>query len=510
MLMEMKALNPLHTWCGPELGRSPFSALLAVTAVALFLPLGLQAQVLYYSSLSNPGWGGATAWNDTAVSDVGDEAWDNGGTSIAEFAPASNTTYSLGDGASYALAGLTNSGAGNVTFSDDSGDANLLTFSGGTIHTDGNMTFFRRANLAGDFTKTGAGTLTFNFFNETVAYDGTATVSNGELGFNRSGASGTNSNVVVNNSAELFFGQNYGTGSVGSVTLNATSTLTLGQNNNTNPQSVTASDLTGAAGTTIQRGTGSGIRALAVQSGSFAGTFDPGVHVAGTDEVSFTKTGTGDFTFATGADIGGANGFKTTTTVDGGGFYINTATTDFGDGTAGTAINVTGGRLGGSGTITATGGDDVVIGAAGALDPGAAANTVGQLTFSLTSGLLDISAIGTGGLLFDLGADTAAGSDYDFISLTSGQVALGTLDFDEFAFNTLAGFGVGEYTLFSAAGGYTGAIGTDSGLVGGFAGTLSFSGNDLVLSVVPEPSVALLLLLAGGLAVLELRRRRRA
>ena len=97
------------------------------------------------------------------------------------------------------------------------------------------------------------------------------------------------------------------------------------------------------------------------------------------------------------------------------------------------------------------------------LSPG---NSVGQLT---VSNPLDISAIiDTEKLVFELGADTTAGTTYDHVSMAGKTLTLGTLNFADFTFTTVAGFDAGVYTLFDA-GSITGSIGTADGTIGGLA-----------------------------------------
>ena len=120
------------------------------------------------------------------------------------------------------------------------------------------------------------------------------------------------------------------------------------------------------------------------------------------------------------------------------------------------------------------------------------------------AGTLDIStANGAGGLAFRLG--TAS----DQVTISAGKLELGSglVNFDDFTFTPGAGFAAGSYTLFSSAT-LLGSLGSStSGTVGGLPASLQVSGNNVLLSVVPEPSMTAALLAAAGMSVLMLRRR---
>ena len=143
------------------------------------------------------------------------------------------------------------------------------------------------------------------------------------------------------------------------------------------------------------------------------------------------------------------------------------------------------------------------------LSPG---NSVGELTVEST---LDISPIvDDGSLLFELGADTTAGTTYDHVSMAGDALNIGTLNFADFTFSAETGFGGGIYTLFDAAS-ITGSLGTTDGMIDGLESTLSISDNDVLLTVtaasstgvIPEPST--LAIWALGLLALGLYARRR-
>jgi hypothetical protein len=99
------------------------------------------------------------------------------------------------------------------------------------------------------------------------------------------------------------------------------------------------------------------------------------------------------------------------------------------------------------------------------------------------------------------------------VMMPTGTLALNYQQFTDFNFTPTANFGPGNYTLIEA-GLITGNLSptNTSGMVDGFAATLAIENNqELVLSVVPEPStLALLAAGAMGLAAYVWRRRRQA
>jgi autotransporter-associated beta strand protein len=211
------------------------------------------------------------------------------------------------------------------------------------------------------------------------------------------------------------------------------------------------------------------------------------------------KTGTGAFDLnGTGAN---ASAFDGPTVVSGGKFRVNGELS----GTSSVQVS-SGASLGGNGTITTANGN-VVLAAGAKLEPGL---TAGTLTLALGTGVLDVSAAvgldGSGALVFELGSVANA----DLARLTTGQlsIGLGGLEFDDFTFATLAGFQAGTYTLFDTTAPLLGTLGSDlTGTIGGLDAMLLLSANnqDVLLTVVPEPSSVAMLL--GGMLILARRRR---
>jgi autotransporter-associated beta strand protein len=189
-------------------------------------------------------------------------------------------------------------------------------------------------------------------------------------------------------------------------------------------------------------------------------------------KINIAKEGVGIWT------LSAASTYTGTTVINGGTLRAGNAS---GSATGSGAVTVNnGGTLGGTGFIT-TANSDVTISAGGSLAPGVAAGT---LTFDLGAGELDLSAVTTGGLNFQLGPPSLPNAS-DRIVLNSGTLNIGTLDFSDFTFFNLFGAGVGTYLLIDAQSSIVGSLGSASGMYAGFPATirLDTTNYDVLLDV---------------------------
>jgi autotransporter-associated beta strand protein len=354
--------------------------------------------------------------------------------------------------------------------------------------------------------KMGSGTLTLT--STLSSYTGSTSVRNGTL------------SVVTLNSVDLDNQQ--ASSSLGRPTSVAFGTIGLGLQDNTGILRVTGSgettdrviNLAGSSGggeieqagtgllkfTSDFTATGGGDKTLTL-SGSTSGIGEIAgaiVNNSVSNETAVAKDGSGTWI------LSGHNTYTGGTTVSEGTLLINGSLAAAGN------VNVNGGTLGGAGDGEIAGiiGGNTTLAAGAKLSPGAEAGLAGNLTFS--NGLnLSASSNDTGAYLFNL---NAVGNS-DRITLTSGTafaLNVGTLDAADFTFTIGAGFGAGTYVLFDANSAIAGSIGDGFVDFGdGITGTLSIDNitNDVLLTVVPEPSAAVLVAL--GLAGVCARRRRK-
>ena len=139
------------------------------------------------------------------------------------------------------------------------------------------------------------------------------------------------------------------------------------------------------------------------------------------------------------------------------------------------AVSVNGGTLGGTGYL-----GSVTVSGNGTLTPG---DSLGVLHLS---GNLVLAASGT----MDFHLDGL--STDDEVSMSSGTLTFSGQQFPNFGFAWTTGFGPGTYTLVNAES-ITGLGSNLSGSIDGLPASLSVQNNDLMLTVVPEPSTAALL-----------------
>lgn len=217
--------------------------------------------------------------------------------------------------------------------------------------------------------------------------------------------------------------------------------------------------------------------------------------------VSFNIGRTGSGVVIVNSNTTGNSG---TTTVSSGVLLLNN-TSGNGLGTGAVTVSSSG-TLGGAGFI----GGATTAAAGSFLAPGSASGVAGILTFNSS---LDVSGLasGTGGLLFNLAGTTAS----DKIALATGVLSIGSgvLNFNDFDFTTLSGFGAGTYTLVDTSTSIVGTLGTNlTGTVGGLDAALSLAngGQDIILTVsaIPEPSTYATLFGVLALAGTVLRRNR--
>ena len=207
------------------------------------------------------------------------------------------------------------------------------------------------------------------------------------------------------------------------------------------------------------------------------------------------KTGSGSLTLT------GKIGLITETQVTGGSLFINSTNATFFSEGGTRAIRVNGGTLGGTGTITVTNNDNVVVSATGKLAAGVV-GAAGRTTYALTGGTLDLSAAtastNTSWLAYDLGDPTTPGVTYDQIRLSAGGLNIGTgLDFDAFDIQLPPMPRSGSYILFETGETIIGTLGNATGIIADpvrITGELRIDGNNLVLDlVVPSTSTVIVI-----------------
>jgi len=465
--------------------------------------------------------------------------WDTGGTTtptslvldtgylgqVLLMARAANT----GGGATTIKSGILeiHDGGALPTNGTSNNNPGTVTLAGGTlsikVDTAG-KTNPASSQLNGTMNVTANSTLQNNAINTSRLWLGAINVSSGVTLTITPNASGT-AGVIGTLSAVLNGASNLGTiGIGGSAAMNpilelqgtntqsSTATFDLGSANgvlrtNRGSTTINLGALTGGGSTNLQGSTGSGANITYSIGGANLNAQYNGVISNGTNATTpgltlVTKVGNGTETLA------GADTYSGATTVSAGMLLVTGTHTN-----AGTyAVNGTG-TLGGNGTITTLGNAGVTVASGGKLSPG---TSPGTLNMNLGTGLLDISGavtnVASASMLFDL--DTPGSSDEVLLtSANSGlNIGSGVLEFDDFVFNPTVNVAIGNvYTLFDTSKPITGSLGGNmAGSLGGsLTGILSLgdNGQDVLLTVVPEPS-AFVLLSLGAVGLLACRRRR--
>ena len=153
------------------------------------------------------------------------------------------------------------------------------------------------------------------------------------------------------------------------------------------------------------------------------------------------------------------------------------------------AVSVSGGTLGGTGSL-----GTVTVAPNGQLAPG---NPLGAMNLS---GTLNLES----GAVMDYDLDTPSTSSE--VLMPTGELILSGQQLSDFKFMPTANLVPGIYPLIEA-GSISGVLGSGtSGTIDGYSATLAVEGNNLVLTVVPEPSTFGLLAVAIGMLGLSWRR----
>jgi fibronectin-binding autotransporter adhesin len=315
----------------------------------------------------------------------------------------------------------------------------------------------------GGITKTGLGTMTLGAGNLDATanlYTGLTTVTAGTLTLSK--AVGTNAvagNILVNG---------------GTLTTNRASQVADASN-----VTITSGAITLGGAETIASLAGGGTITLGsntLTTGANSSNFSGGIAGAG----SVVKSGAGTW------ELTGPNTYGGGTTVSQGILLANN-TTDSATGTG--AVTVTGGTLGGTGSIAGA----VTVNNGGILSPGASIE-------SLNVGAADID----GTLLVEY--DTDATATIDLLAVTGNlDITNATVDFNNFDLESDAL--TGEPHIFATYGSLTGSMfASQLDVPAGYEIDYDYNTNSIALVAVPEPASLGLL----GLAGLGLLRRRRA
>lgn len=439
------------------------------------------------------------------------------GTSVGTWTISTPTAITLNrNGATSGGALLTNSGTGSLAQLLISGSGSLaladdldLTNSSASLASTGAIRITVPITGTGNVTISNTRT-SLNNTTGTVAltgantFTGSVTVKSGTTAVSSSTAFGQSTNVVT-----------VGVASAGNASIYFTSTSAPANN-----FVITA----GTAGTNTFATTSNGVNL----TGTILLNGDLATRVgSGTFTLSGVISGAGRLTHAGSAilALSGANTYTGGTTISGGTINLS-GSGKLGAGTTSIASGATLSFSGLAGNPYAFASGDTLTGSgsvalatsavtfSGLLSPGTSGMGALTLSSSNSSGTLQFDA--TTRFAFTLGA---SGTNTSLL-LSSGNPTLGlgsgVVNFDDFSFTTGTGFAAGNsYTLISGATTHTGDLGSSlSGLIDSSSlGTLSLSGNDLVLTIsaIPEPSTYAAIF--GGVALvgaIALKRRKRA
>ncbi len=444
-----------------------------------------------FGSISGATWDTAgTNWTTSAAGDIATIAWNNtsGSTTFS-----SSTTASITTGGNFTISGLTWDTAGAtaarfLTLANSAvtnANQTITIADGGTIRVTNNGSYAAGIALGSRVSLVLGGSVSLDLGNK----DSYITLSTFATTFT-TGLLATTGNIAVN----------VGTLKVGANRTNSSTHIETGSLGvfQVEADGVVIGNLKGSG--TVASQSNAVNRSLTVTQtvdATFSGSITPNTS---TGVFNITKAGLAALT------LSGSNSYDGTTTVSAGTLLVT------GSHTGGGAYTVqSGGTFGGNGTVTTAGNAGFTLQTGGKLAPGTSAGT---LKLDLGTGSLNISngvsLTSSKALVFELGA--VGGSDMIQLTNAASVLTIGSalLEFDDFDFSALAGFGAGIYTLFDTGSTISGTLGSNlSGTINGHDAVISFSGDgqDIILTVsVPEPG-AISLTFAGLLSLVFLRRR---
>lgn len=329
-------------------------------------------------------------------------------------------------------------------------------------------------------------------------FSGGVTIGEGTVSVASIGNSGSNSALGTNGTIKL--------GGVGVV---GTLLYTGGGETSDKVISLVATGSTGG-GTIDQSGTGllkftgnagkigATLQTLTLQ-GSTAGTGEIAGNItnsAGT--LAVNKAGNGTWTLS-----GAANTYSGATTVTAGTLLINGSSN-----ASAVTVSNAGTVLGGTGTIAPGASKAFTVNTGAIVNPGVGL-TAGQLTISLSN--TGDSAVFDGGAKFAFGLAASGTSDVlAFTGLTLNATTDVTFNSNVVDFTDLGGLAINNtYTLFTfdQNNAYSGTLFIGTGLESYSTSYFTYNAGNIQLTVVPEPTT--LALLAAGLTVVSVFRRRR-